>query len=88
MNLISTPLGGFPCATAPGLAAMRFGARTGRANIIAGLFILIFASPSPRRDSPHTVQVFGAPGLRGDRTRETQRKDRGVVTGAIAVSRW
>lgn len=45
MNLISTPLGGFPmCHGAGGLAAMyRFGARTGGANIIAGLFILVFA---------------------------------------------
>ena len=45
MNLISTPLGGFPmCHGAGGLAAMyRFGARTGGANIVAGLFILIFA---------------------------------------------
>ncbi|WP_332448697.1 putative sulfate/molybdate transporter [Methanoculleus sp.] len=45
MNLISTPLGGFPmCHGAGGLAAMyRFGARTGGANIIAGIFILIFA---------------------------------------------
>ncbi len=45
MNLVSTPLGGFPmCHGAGGLAAMyRFGARTGGANIVAGLFILIFA---------------------------------------------
>ena len=45
MNLVSTPLGGFPmCHGAGGLAAMyRFGARTGGANIIAGIFILIFA---------------------------------------------
>ncbi|WOX55771.1 MULTISPECIES: putative sulfate/molybdate transporter [unclassified Methanoculleus] len=45
MNLISTPLGGFPmCHGAGGLAAMyRFGARTGGANIVAGLLILIFA---------------------------------------------
>jgi len=45
MNLISTPLGGFPmCHGAGGLAAMyRFGARTGGANIVAGLFILVFA---------------------------------------------
>jgi len=45
MNLISTPLGGFPmCHGAGGLAAMyRFGARTGGAGIIAGILILIFA---------------------------------------------
>ncbi|MCK8519125.1 putative sulfate/molybdate transporter [Methanoculleus sp. 7T] len=45
MNLLSTPLGGFPmCHGAGGLAAMyRFGARTGGANIVAGLFVLTFA---------------------------------------------
>ena len=45
MNLISTPLGGFPmCHGAGGLAAMyRFGARTGGAGIIAGILTLIFA---------------------------------------------
>ncbi|MDV4342512.1 sulfate transporter [Methanoculleus sp. YWC-01] len=45
MNLVSTPLGGFPmCHGAGGLAAMyRFGARTGGANIVAGIFILVFA---------------------------------------------
>ncbi|MCP1662294.1 MAG: sulfate transporter [Methanocalculus sp. MSAO_Arc1] len=45
MNLITAPLGGFPmCHGAGGLAAMyRFGARTGGANIIAGLIIIGFA---------------------------------------------
>ncbi len=45
MNLVSTPLGGFPmCHGAGGMAAQyRFGARTGGANIAAGLFILAFA---------------------------------------------
>ncbi|KDE54843.1 putative sulfate/molybdate transporter [Methanoculleus sp. MH98A] len=45
MNLVSTPLGGFPmCHGAGGLAAMyRFGARTGGASIVAGIFILVFA---------------------------------------------
>ncbi|MBR1368038.1 sulfate transporter [Methanocalculus chunghsingensis] len=45
MNLVSSPLGGFPmCHGAGGLAAQyRFGARTGGANIIAGLLILGFA---------------------------------------------
>ncbi len=45
MNLVSTPLGGFPmCHGAGGLAAQyRFGARTGGANIAAGIFILAFA---------------------------------------------
>ncbi len=45
MNLVSTPLGGFPmCHGAGGMAAQyRFGARTGGANIAAGIFILAFA---------------------------------------------
>lgn len=45
MNLITTPFGGFPmCHGAGGLAAQfRFGARTGGANIIAGLIIVGFA---------------------------------------------
>ena len=45
MNLTTAPFGGFPmCHGAGGLAAMyRFGARTGGANIIAGLIIIGFA---------------------------------------------
>jgi len=45
MNLISVPFGGFPmCHGAGGLAAQyRFGARTGGANIIAGIILLGFA---------------------------------------------
>ncbi|WP_346864876.1 putative sulfate/molybdate transporter [Methanocalculus sp. MSAO_Arc2] len=45
MNLVSSPLGGFPmCHGAGGLAAQfRFGARTGGANIIAGVLIIGFA---------------------------------------------
>jgi MFS superfamily sulfate permease-like transporter len=45
MNIISTPLGGFPmCHGVGGLAAQyRFGARTGGANIYAGLILLLFA---------------------------------------------
>lgn len=45
MNLTTAPFGGFPmCHGAGGLAAMyRFGARSGGANIIAGLIIIAFA---------------------------------------------
>ncbi len=45
MNLTTVPFGGFPmCHGAGGLAAQyRFGARTGGANIIAGLIIIGFA---------------------------------------------
>ncbi len=45
MNIFSAPFGGFPmCHGAGGLAAQyRFGARTGGANILAGLILLLFA---------------------------------------------
>jgi hypothetical protein len=45
MNILSCPFGAFPmCHGAGGLAAQyRFGARTGGANIIAGILILAFA---------------------------------------------
>jgi len=45
MNLISVPLGGFPmCHGAGGLAGQnRYGARTGAANILAGLILITIA---------------------------------------------
>lgn len=45
MNLISVPLGGFPmCHGAGGLAGQyRYGARTGAANILAGLIFIVLA---------------------------------------------
>ncbi len=45
MNLVSVPFGGFPmCHGAGGMAGQyRFGARTGGANIIAGIIMLAFA---------------------------------------------
>ncbi|WFN33691.1 putative sulfate/molybdate transporter [Methanogenium sp. S4BF] len=45
MNLVSVPFGGFPmCHGAGGMAGQyRFGARTGGANIIAGIILLAFA---------------------------------------------
>ncbi|MDI6718615.1 MAG: putative sulfate/molybdate transporter [Methanomicrobiales archaeon] len=63
MNIVSAPLGGFPmCHGAGGLAAQyRFGARTGGANIYAGLillFALLFSSPEAVAIIP--VGVFGA----------------------------
>ncbi len=91
MNLISTPLGGFPmCHGAGGLAAMyRFGARTGGANIVAGLFILIFAIAfaPPEVLTLIPFGVFGALlvfvalelGKHGAKT------DSYLVTGVIAV---
>lgn len=45
MNIVSIPLGGFPmCHGAGGMAGeYRFGARTGGANIYAGIFFLLLA---------------------------------------------
>ena len=45
MNLVSSPLGGFPmCHGAGGLAAQyRFGARTGASNVVSGLVLLPIA---------------------------------------------
>ncbi len=45
MNLVTVPFGGFPmCHGAGGMAGQyRFGARTGGANIIAGIILLAFA---------------------------------------------
>ncbi len=64
MNLISAPLGGFPmCHGAGGLAAQyRFGARTGEANIIAGIIMLGFAVffTTPEMLSAIPVGIFGA----------------------------
>jgi MFS superfamily sulfate permease-like transporter len=64
MNLISVPFGGFPmCHGAGGLAGQyRFGARTGIANVFAGLIFLFlavfFASPAVLTLIP--VGIFGA----------------------------
>lgn len=64
MNLVSAPLGGFPmCHGAGGLAAQyRFGARTGGANIIAGIILLGFAVffTTPEMLSAIPVGIFGA----------------------------
>ncbi|HZD43539.1 MAG TPA: molybdate transporter family protein, partial [Methanomicrobiales archaeon] len=64
MNIVSTPLGGFPmCHGAGGLAAeYRFGARTGGANIFAGVILILFALlfSSPGTVSLIPVGVFGA----------------------------
>jgi len=64
MNLTSVPVGGFPmCHGAGGLAGQyRFGARTGVANIFAGLIFLsialFFASPQVLTLIP--AGIFGA----------------------------
>lgn len=63
MNLVSTPFGGFPlCHGAGGLAAQyRFGARTGGANIIAGLILvaLAFAFSQPESLTIIPLGIFG-----------------------------
>jgi hypothetical protein len=64
MNLFSVPFGGFPmCHGAGGLAGQyRYGARTGGANIYAGLIFLILALffSSPQVLSIIAVGVLGA----------------------------
>jgi MFS superfamily sulfate permease-like transporter len=91
MNLISTPLGGFPmCHGAGGLAAMyRFGARTGGANIIAGLFILIFAIAfaPPEVLTLIPFGVFGAllVFVAIELGKHSAKTESYLVTGAIAV---
>ena len=91
MNLISTPLGGFPmCHGAGGLAAMyRFGARTGGANIIAGIFILIFAVAfaPPEVLTLIPFGVFGAllVFVALELGKHSAKTDSYQVTGVIAV---
>ncbi len=64
MNLISSPLGGFPmCHGSGGLAAQyRYGARTGGSNVMSGIILLIialfFASPAFIEILPFAI--FGA----------------------------
>jgi hypothetical protein len=64
MNLVSVPFGGFPmCHGAGGLAGQyRYGARTGGANVYAGLIFLILALffTSPQVLSIIAVGVLGA----------------------------
>lgn len=91
MNLVSVPFGGFPmCHGAGGMAGQyRFGARTGGANIIAGIILLGFAVffASAGMLSIIPTGIFGALllfvalelGLHATKT------DSPVVTGAIAV---
>ena len=91
MNLLSTPLGGFPmCHGAGGLAAMyRFGARTGGANIVAGLFILIFAVAfaPPEVLTLIPFGVFGAllVFVAIELGKHSAKTESYLVTGAIAV---
>jgi len=91
MNLVSTPLGGFPmCHGAGGLAAMyRFGARTGGANIIAGLFVLVFAVAfaPPEVLTLIPFGVFGAllVFVALELGKHSVKTESYLVTGAVAV---
>ncbi len=91
MNLVSTPLGGFPmCHGAGGLAAMyRFGARTGGANIVAGLFILFFAVAfaPPEVLTLIPLGVFGAllVFVAIELGKHSVKTESYLVTGVIAV---
>lgn len=91
MNLVSVPFGGFPmCHGAGGLAAQhRFGARTGGANVIAGIiflgFAFFFASPQSLALIPLGVfgglLIFAAVEL----AKHSVKTDSYLVTGAIAA---
>ena len=91
MNLTSVPFGGFPmCHGAGGLAAQyRFGARSGGANIICGLILMIiaffFASSSFLELIPMTIfgalLVFVAIEL----ARHGLKTDSILITGCVAI---
>jgi len=91
MNLTSVPFGGFPmCHGAGGLAGQyRYGARTGGANIYAGLIFIVLALffTSPQVLSLIAVGVLGAlllfVGI--EMGRHSLKSDSLIVTGVIGV---
>ena len=91
MNLLSVPFGGFPmCHGAGGLAGQyRYGARTGGANVYAGLIFLILALffTSPQVLSIIAVGVLGAllvfVGV--EMSRHSLRTDSLVITCIIGI---
>ncbi|HII97995.1 MAG TPA: sulfate transporter [Methanoregula sp.] len=91
MNLTSVPFGGFPmCHGAGGLAGQyRYGARTGGANIYAGIIFIILALffSSPQVLSIIAVGVLGAllvfVGI--EMGRHSLKTDSLIVTGIISV---
>jgi hypothetical protein len=91
MNLTSVPFGGFPmCHGAGGLAGQyRYGARTGGANVYAGIIFIVLALffTSPQVLSIIAVGVLGAllvfVGI--EMARHSIRTDSLLVTGVIAV---
>jgi hypothetical protein len=91
MNITSVPFGGFPmCHGAGGLAGQyRYGARTGGANIYAGIIFIVLALffTSPQVLSIIAVGVLGAllvfVGI--EMGRHSLRTDSLLITGVIAV---
>jgi hypothetical protein len=91
MNLVSVPFGGFPmCHGAGGLAGQyRYGARTGGANICAGMIFIVLALffSSPQVLSIIAVGVLGAllvfVGI--EMGRHSLKTDSLLVTGAIGI---
>lgn len=91
MNLISVPFGGFPmCHGAGGLAGQyRYGARTGGANVYAGIIFIVLALffTSPQVLSIIAVGVLGAllvfVGI--EMGRHGLKTDSYLITGIIAV---
>jgi hypothetical protein len=91
MNLLSVPFGGFPmCHGAGGLAGQfRYGARTGGANVYAGIIFIVLALffTSPQVLSIIAVGVLGAllvfVGI--EMSRHSLRTDSLLVTGVIAI---
>jgi len=91
MNLISTPIGGFPmCHGSGGLAAQyRYGARTGGSNIMSGLILLMialfFASPEFIDILP--MAIFGAllVFVAIELGKHSFKTDSYIITGIIAV---
>ena len=91
MNILSVPFGGFPmCHGAGGLAGQyRYGARTGGANVYAGLIFLTLALffSSPQVLSIIAVGVLGAllvfVGI--EMSRHSFKTDSLLITGIIGV---
>ncbi len=91
MNLTSVPFGGFPmCHGAGGLAGQyRYGARTGGANVYAGLIFIVLALffTSPQVLSIIAVGALGAllvfVGL--EMGRHSLKTDSIVITGIIGI---
>jgi hypothetical protein len=91
MNLLSVPFGGFPmCHGAGGLAGQyRYGARTGGANIYAGMIFIVLAVffSSPQVLSIIAVGVLGAllvfVGI--EMSRHSLKTDSLLVTGIIGI---